>query len=272
MKMEIKEISSENNKIIKHIKSLELKKQRNKHKQFLIEGLRIVEECIKYNGDIEYIIYSEKIYSAQGGADLLDKISEKGYYTYKVPNNLFNKISNTETPQGIMAVVNMKETKLQEFNPNNDKNLFFVILDRIQDPGNMGTIIRTSESANVDAVIVTKGSVDLYNNKTLRATMGSIFHMPIIQCDNDEWVEYLKKKNVKLIAADLDTDKTYIDIDYKENIGIIVGNEANGIKEDILNNVDEKVIIPILGKIESLNASVAAGILIYKAAEEKFLK
>ena len=136
----------------------------------------------------------------------------------------------------------------------------------------MGTIIRTSESANVDAVFITKGSVDPYNDKVLRATMGAVFHLPIIQCQDDAWREYLKERNVKLIAADLDTDKTYVDINYDGNIGIIIGNEANGIDKKILNNVDETVIIPILGRIESLNAAVAAGILIYKAVEERRLK
>lgn len=270
--MEIKLISSENNAIIKHVKSLQLKKQRTKHLQFTVEGVRIIEECLKYNGDIDYIIYSEDLHKVQGGIDLLDKISIKGYTTYEVPSQLFNKIATTESPQGIMAVINMQNRTLKDLDPRDNGNLFFVILDRIQDPGNMGTIIRTSESAKVDAVIITKGSVDPYNDKTLRATMGAIFHLPIIQCNDNEWMEYLKEKNVTLIAADLNTDKTYIDIDYNKNIGIVIGNEANGIDSNILSNVDERVIIPILGKIESLNASVAAGILIYKAVEEKYLR
>ncbi|MBU5677001.1 23S rRNA (guanosine(2251)-2'-O)-methyltransferase RlmB [Alkaliphilus sp. MSJ-5] len=270
--MEIKLISSENNSIIKHIKSLQLKKQRVRHLQFTVEGVRIVEECLKHNGDIEYVIFSEELHQVQGGSDLLNKVSSKGHTIYQLPSQLFSKLATTESPQGIMAVVNMKNSSLEDLKFEDVDNLFFVILDRIQDPGNMGTIIRTAESAKVDAVIITKGSVDPYNSKTLRATMGAIFHLPIIQCDNDVWIEYLKQKNVELIAADLDTDKTYIDIDYNKNIGIVIGNEANGINSNILSSVDERVIIPILGKIESLNASVAAGILIYKAAEEKHLR
>ncbi len=270
--MEVKFISSESNSMIKHIKALSLKKQRTKHMQFTVEGLRIVEECIKHDGNIEYLIYSKEIYSATGASELLDHIKTKGYAVYEVPDQLFNKIATTESPQGILAVVNMKNMTLDQLEFKNDGKMFFVILDRIQDPGNMGTIIRTAESAKVDAVIITKGSVDPYSSKTLRATMGAIFHLPIIQCNNDDWVGYLKENKVKLIAADLDTDKTYIDIDYNNNIGIIIGNEANGIDEKVLAKADEKVIIPILGKIESLNASVAAGILIYKAAEKKFLE
>lgn len=270
--MEKNMITSETNSIIKYVKSLQLKKNRMKHMQFTVEGLRIVEECVKHNGDIAYIIYSEEIYSTQGAEKLLDKIALAGYTLYEVSSQLFSKISTTENPQGIMAVVHMKNRSLEEIKSQKGKELFFVILDRIQDPGNMGTIIRTAESANADAVIITKGSVDPYNSKTLRATMGAIFHMPIIQCDDDRWLDDLKENEVKLIAADLDTDKTYIDIDYNTSIGIIIGNEANGISEALLSKVDQRVIIPILGKIESLNASVAASILIYKAAEEKYFK
>lgn len=270
--MGIKLISSESNAIIKHVKSLQFKKQRVKNQQFVIEGIRIIEECLKHNGYIEYIIYSEGLYNVQGGTDLLNKVFEKDYVIYEVPDRLFNKIATTENSQGIMAVVNMENITLEDLELKDGSELFFVILDRIQDPGNMGTIIRTSESANVDAVIVTKGSVDPYNDKVLRATMGAIFYLPIIQCKDDAWIEYLKEKNVKLIAADLNTDKTYVDINYNGNIGIVIGNEANGIDEKILYNVDERVIIPILGKIESLNAAIAASILIYKAVEEKYLK
>ena len=271
-KMKIKSISSEDNAIIKHIKSLRLKKQRMKNLQFVVEGVRIVDECLKHNGDIEYIVYGKNLHMVRGGTDLLNKIFQKGYIVYEVPDQLFNKLAATENPQGIMAVVNMKNITLESLELKNDEESLFIILDRIQDPGNMGTIIRTSEGAGADAVILTKGSVDPYNDKTLRATMGAIFYLPVIQCKDDAWIEYLKEKDVKLIAADLNTDKTYIDIDYNGNIGIIIGNEANGTDEKILHNVDERVIIPILGRVESLNAAMAAGILIYKAIEKKHLK
>lgn len=269
--MKIKSISSESNAIIKHIKSLRFRKQRTKNRQFVIEGVRIVEECSKHGGHIEYIVYSEGLHNVQGGTNLLNKLFKRGYAIYEIPAPLFNKIAATESPQGIMAVVNMKNITLEDLELKGDRGLFFVILDRVQDPGNMGTVIRTSEGANIDAVIITGGSVDPYNDKVLRATMGAIFYLPIIQCKDDTWMEYLREKNVKLIASDLDADKTYVDIDYSGNIGIIIGNEANGIDEKILCKVDEKVIIPILGNIESLNAAIAAGILIYKAVEKRNL-
>lgn len=270
--MDIKLLSSENNPIIKHIKSLQLKKNRDRFNQFTIEGVRIIEQCLESRGSIEYIIYCQGLYRVRGGSQLLDRLMEKGYDIYQIPDQLFNKIAATESPQGIMALVNMKNYRLEDLDLDRNKNLFLVILDRIQDPGNMGTIIRTCESAKVDGLIITRGSVDPYNDKTIRATMGAIFYLPIIQANNKQWLDYLKQNNISLIAADLDTDKTYVDINYNKNIGIVIGNEANGIDKEILSRVDEIVSIPILGKIESLNAAIAASILIYKAVEEKYIK
>lgn len=266
--MEIKFISSENNARIKHIKSLQLKKQRVKNQQFVIEGVRIIEQCLDSDGVIEYIVCNENLHKVRGGTQLLNRLIEGGHTIYQLPDQLFNKIAATENPQGILAVVKMNDYTLESLNINHKENLFFVVLDRIQDPGNMGTIIRTCESAKVDGIIVTKGSVDPYNDKTIRATMGAIFYLPIVQCNDDNWIDYLKEQNVTLIAADLNTDKTYIDIDYNKNVAIVIGNEANGIDNKILASMDKIVKIPILGKIESLNAAVAASILIYKVVEE----
>ncbi len=240
--------------------------------QFVVEGIRIIDECLGYSGDIESVVYSKHLHTVRGGTDLIERISEKNHVIYEVPDQLFRKLAATENPQGIMAVVNMKDTALDDLELGENGDLFVVILDRIQDPGNMGTIIRTSESARVDAVIVTKGSVDPYNDKVLRATMGAIFHVPIVQCTDSTWIKYLREKNVKLIAADLNTEKTYVDIGYDGDIGVIIGNEARGVDDKILESVDEKVVIPILGNIESLNAATAAGILIYKAVEERYLR
>ncbi|WP_242975267.1 TrmH family RNA methyltransferase [Anaerovirgula multivorans] len=260
-------ITSQQNKIIKHTKGLQLKKNRRIYKQFIIEGIRIIEECLLHQLSIEYIIYSEELMKLQGGNLLLEN-AMKTYRCYQVSHDIFLKLSDTDNPQGILAIVNMKNRDLESISIGEDA--FWVVLDRIQDPGNMGTIIRTAEAAGADAVVLTKGCVDPYNSKTVRATMGGLLHIPIIETkDNEEWIKPLKNNNVKLIASDLDTKETYLDIDYKGNIAIIIGNEANGIDKELLQQVDVSVKIPILGKIESLNASIAAAILIYKAIEHK---
>ncbi|ABR47815.1 RNA methyltransferase, TrmH family, group 3 [Alkaliphilus metalliredigens QYMF] len=270
--MEQQIITSDKNAVLKHIKGLSLRKNRIKHQQFTIEGLRIVEECFLHGGPIDHILYCDHIHQVQGGPHLLEKLKEK-YPCHQTMDSLFLKIADTETPQGIIAVVEMKNHQLESLDLEKKENPFIVVLDEIQDPGNLGTIIRTAEGAKTDAIILTKGCVDPYNSKSIRATMGAIFHLPIIQSNNnEEWIYYLKANAVKLVASTLETDKNHFQLDYNNPIAMIIGNEARGIHPDILAQVDERVKIPILGKIESLNASVAAGILIYQGIQGRFLK
>ncbi|SET49770.1 RNA methyltransferase, TrmH family [Natronincola peptidivorans] len=265
--MEREIITSQQNKLVKHVKGLHTKKNRRMYNQCIVEGIRIIEECLKHHIPIAFVLYTEELRNVQGGSDLLEKL-KRNNKLYEISKDLYRKLSDTENPQGIMAIVDIKNTSLQELSIKDED--FYIILNEIQDPGNMGTIIRTAEAAGVDAVILTKGCVDPYNTKTVRATMGALFHMPIIQLEgSQEWIYYLKKKGVKLIASNLNTDNTYLDIDYQGKIAIIIGNEANGIDQSLLSKVDMSIKIPILGKVESLNASVASAILIYKAIEKK---
>ncbi|AOY76387.1 TrmH family RNA methyltransferase [Clostridium formicaceticum] len=265
--MEKQVISSQQNKFIKHIKALQNKKNRKIHGQFVIEGIRIIEECFLHGVPVDYILYTEEVENLQGGSRVLKQAVEN-YKSYEVAKSLFDSLSDTETPQGIMAVVNIQGHSLEILNMKEDT--FFIVLDRIQDPGNMGTIIRTAEAAGADAIILTKGCVDPYSGKVIRATMGALFHIPIIEVkENEVWIEMLKRNDVKLIASDLNTGYEYTKVDYTGKIAIIIGNEANGIDQNLLPYVDLSIKIPILGKIESLNASTAAAILIYKAVEHK---
>lgn len=260
-------ITSQQNKFVKHIKLLQQKKNRRIHKEYIVEGLRMIEECYKHRIPLEYILYSEDFTQVHGGKSLLEKIV-KIYNCYEVSTEILAKLSDTENTQGILAVAKMRHLDLSSIPMR--ENAFFIVLDRIQDPGNMGTIIRTAEAAGVDAIILTKGCVDPYNTKTVRATMGALLHVPILEINqNEKWINHFKDNGVKLIAASLDTDNLYLDIDYSGKIAIIIGNEANGIDEELMKQVDVSVKLPILGKIESLNASIAAAILIYKSMEHK---
>lgn len=264
-------ITSESNSMIKHIKSLAMKKNREKNRQFVIEGLRMVDEAIRHRVPLDYILYSDHLLEINGGQELLKQIPNN-YQVFSIPDNLLGKLTDTENPQGVVAVAKMPEISFEDLKEK--ENLFVLVLDRLQDPGNMGTIIRTAEAAKVDAVILTKGSVDPYNSKTLRATMGAIFHLPVIQCDdNQEWLSFAQDKGIRILASGLEGGKDYSGLSYAGSIAIIIGNEANGVEAELLKSADAIVKIPILGKIESLNASIAAGILIYKAVEFRgFLK
>lgn len=260
-------ITSESNPTVKHIKGLQQKKNRVKYKQFVIEGLRIIQEALQHQESIAHILYSDSLLKLKGGEAFLAQIQDSHQPIY-ISDKLLEMLTETEHPQGILAVVEMREYSLESLFKKDQ--LFFVVLDRIQDPGNLGTIIRTAEGAGVDGVFLTKGCVDPYNSKTLRSTMGAIFHLPVVQWEEEqELIPFLKEWQVKVIATDLSTNQFYDTISYKGKTALVFGNEANGIDSTLLEQADEIVKIPIVGKIESLNASVAAGILIYKALENR---
>ena len=256
-------ISSAQNPIIKEIKALKEKKYRDRKGLYFIEGIRFIEEALKEKELINKVLVSEKITEVKGGSEILKQLEEAdSRNVYTVPDKLYLEVTDTENPQGILAVMSKKSVGIESV--YDDKN-FFVVLDSIQDPGNMGTIIRTADAAGATAVIVSKGCVDVYNPKVLRSTMGSIFHIPICYCENIlEGLQSLKEKGITLCAAHLDGEKSYFDLNNKDNIAVIIGNEANGISDSVAAISDELVKIPMEGKSESLNASVAAGLLIYE--------
>jgi RNA methyltransferase, TrmH family len=260
-------ITSNQNSFIKEVKSLKLKKNREDKKFFFIEGERFVEEAVKEEVEINKIFISDSYIKNVNEGSILRKIEQKENYIYLLPDKLFQEISDTENPQGILAIIKMKE---HEFSDVFNEKSFIIILDSIQDPGNMGTIIRTADAVGATGIIYSKGCVDIYNPKVLRGSMGSIFHLPVVYCENlFTTIEIIKKRNIKIYAAHLKADKNYFDVDMHNTIAIIIGNEANGINDELASLADTFVKIPMEGKAESLNASVAAGILMYEVARQR---
>ncbi len=179
--------------------------------------------------------------------------------TYVVNYSVLKSISNTENPQGIVSVINYFKTEKLDL-----ENGFYILVDKVQDPGNMGTIIRTAHAAGALGTITTKGTVDVYNEKTLRSTMGSIFYIPIIEDENLETVKSLQRNGFKLLVSSLDTNSNFYDVNMKDNMIIAVGNEGNGISEDLNSLSDIKVKIPMPGAAESLNVAVACSIMTFE--------
>ncbi|GAA0123927.1 MAG: RNA methyltransferase [Clostridium argentinense] len=254
-------ISSKENSLIKQIKKLKEKKHRVESNTFLVEGFRFVEEALKSSFNVKYIFINEN-------AD--EEYCKKYINRYKcsaeiysVSNMVFKTLSSTETPQGAIAVV---ENKSLNFKYSNG---FYILVDKVQDPGNLGTIIRTAHAAGGLGVILTKGTVDVYNEKTLRSTMGSIFNIPVIEDKDLSVIKELKNKGYKLITSSLDTNNNFYDIDLSGKSIITVGNEGKGISREVYEISDEKVKIPMPGGAESLNASVAASIMMYEAVRQK---
>lgn len=240
-------LTSIKNDKVKNWRKLHNRKDREKSGTFLIEGFHLIEEAIKSNWDIHEIIY-------QDGVELPEWIGEKN--VVEVDQKVFQHITQTKSPQGIAAVLGFNRQEKVS-------GKLYLLLDRIQDPGNLGTIIRTADAAGFDAVILGEGTVDLYNDKTIRATQGSIFHIPVIQENLFEQIPNLKKDGFSIWASALTNSKDYHTIKTNSKVALILGNEGAGINPKLLELADEIVKIPIYGKAESLNVSIAAGILMY---------
>lgn len=255
-------IQSRDNLLIKDIKKLKEKKYRNESHKFLIEGFRFVCEGLESNFEVPLVFISENAKDRWDSFNVQNKL-QKETRVYIVTDQVLKSISSTDTPQGIVAVVNNKLISLE------NKQGFYILVDRVQDPGNMGTIIRTAHAAGALGIIVTKGTVDIYNEKTLRSTMGSIFHIPIIHDDNLSQLNFLRSNGFKLVVSSLDTDSNFFDADLKDKSIIAVGNEGNGVSKELLELSDIKVKIPMPGGAESLNVSIAASIMMFEVIRQK---
>lgn len=263
----MRQILSPQNPVIKEAKLLKQKKAREEKRLFFIEGIRFVEEGLKEKITIERIFVSDQLCQAKGGAEILSTISAGKYEVYSLPDKLFRELSDTENPQGILAIVRSIHRNLEDILSVGD---FYIVLDSLQDPGNLGTIIRTADAAGVSGIIISKGSVDLYNPKVLRSTMGSVFHVPIsFSPDLSHTLRQLKSKGIRTYAAHLKGTADYFEVDMGQGAAIIIGNEANGINDEVAVQADTLVKIPMSGKAESLNASVAASLLMYEVVRQR---
>ena len=178
------------------------------------------------------------------------------YLLQPLPKRFQTHLSDTEAPQGIYAVCKQVTMEI----PNAKT---YLLIDAVQDPGNLGTMIRTADAAGIDAVVVGKGSVDVYNGKVLRSAQGSHFHLPILSGDLHVWLEQLKEKNISVYGTALEGAAAYTDISTKDRFALLVGNEGNGVNKELLAKTNANLYIPIYGKSESLNVAVATGILLY---------
>lgn len=255
-------IQSKDNSLIKDIKKLKDKKYRIESNRFLIEGFRFVGEALESDFVVSLVFVSENAVDRWQSFSMQDKV-QKNTKVYFVTDQILKIISSTDTPQGIVAVVNNKNIEVE------NKQGFYILVDKVQDPGNMGTIIRTAHAAGALGVIITKGTVDIYNEKTLRSTMGSIFHIPIIHDIDLKSVKNLKSRGFRLVVSSLDTDKNFYDIDLNDRVIIAVGNEGSGISSELMDISDVKIKIPMPGGAESLNVSVAASIMMFEAVRQK---
>lgn len=241
-------ITSVKNETIKQWHKLKQKKYRDQANQFLVEGAHLVQEALSSDWQVEMVIMQA------GMEQAIDFPKEKMTI---VSDNVMAHLTGTKSPQGIVAVVAMQQTK-----PSHAKKV--LILDAVQDPGNLGTIIRTADAAGIDAIILGEGTVDVFNDKVVRSSQGSIFHLPIIRVDLLTYVRELQQTGFQVWASTLEKAGPIQSYPVPEKLALIVGNEGNGVSQQLLDEADQRVHIPIYGQAESLNVSVATGIMLYQ--------
>lgn len=260
-------ITSKDNELIKHIRKLKDKKYRDESNEYVVEGVKLVEEAVKENAKIKQIIVCEdttRTYEIP--THIMLEIAK--YECIYVSDKIFNIITQVTNPQGIMAII---EKSSQDVQIDYTQDII-VALDDVQDPGNLGTILRTVDSIGLNQIIVSKGTADAFNSKVVRSTMGAIFRIKIIEVEDlAQAIKEMRKHHFKLMVTSLQTENSIYDIDFNKKI-IVIGNEANGVSKEVQEMADEKAKIPMLGRTESLNASVATGVVLYEYVRQKLSK
>lgn len=260
-------ITSVANKRVKELVELSAKaKARNAAGVFVVEGRKMFLEAPAQSIVAAYI---EENFLQKASEEVKQKLEEVNYEV--VTQEVFAKISDTKTPQGILCVVKQQNFRLEELlYPADHKPPLLMVLEDIQDPGNLGTILRTAEGAGVNGVIVTKNTVDRYNPKTIRATMGSLYRMPCVEVPElSEVLTQLGKAGIRTYAAHLKGTQYHDAFDYTGGTAFLIGNEGNGLKKETADAADTYVRIPMEGQVESLNAAIAATVLMYEANRQR---
>ena len=256
-------IVSKSNDNVKFIRSLNEKKYRTKYNAFYLEGVKVTNEILDKNEaiDILFIAYSKSLLiSTNGGQALLNRISSlKNIKVLEFEENIFKYMTDTVNTQGILVVM-----KIPKYSLENEENKNIILLDKVQDLGNIGTIIRSCNAFGVDTILCTSGTADVYSPKAVRATMGGILNVKIIYLDDIEKLNLFKKMGYKIATTSLKTQNSIDSIDYNNKYVFVMGNEANGVSKEIIDISDFVVKIPMSEKIESLNVGVATSIILYE--------
>ena len=290
-------ITSVNNQRVKEVANLKQKKYRTESGTFFAEGLRAVQEAVQY-ADVTELFYTEagrldEVLKAAGNvpADTKEKsgnmnnvnhnnagIAKKrneaanGIRMYQVDEKVMAKLSDTKAPQGVLAVIRTPEQNLRQLRPGtaSDNNAPVIILDRVQDPGNLGTIIRTADAVGALGLILLEGCVDAYSPKVVRASMGSLFHLPVVQdVTAEEALTWCYRTGYEPAATALKNAQNVYKADISKKMAFLFGNEANGVAEELQAAAETRLFIPMAGLAESMNVAMAAGIILFEGLRQR---
>lgn len=265
----VKQITSATNEKLKNFTRLYKRKYRDRTGQYIIEGMNLVEEALKNDKPPVSAFLREGFTDHSEGAAMAERLKTCGTDLFLLPKALFDGMADTESPQGIAAISSQPDCDVGRFFED-EKAPNVVVLDRLQDPGNLGTIIRTADAAGFRHILVMKGTADIFSPKTVRAAVGSLYRVKIAYLDTpEEALRLLDKHGIRTICTSPKADHIYFDTDMAESIALIIGNEANGACDVFMERADRKVFLPMEGSIESLNASAAASILMYESVRQR---
>lgn len=265
-------IISQSNEKVKMIKNLNDKKFRKEYQAFYLEGIKVVTEILESEKamDIMFIAFSKDILlQCHGGEKLFQKLQQsKNVKVIEVDKKVFKNVTDTVNTQGVLAVLRKKLYSIEEEIKKNSNSI--LLLDQIQDAGNLGTIIRSADAFDTRLILCTAGTVDVYSPKVIRSTMGAILRVKVLFIEDISLaIEILKKNHYTIIGTSLQTESKLEEIDTNEKKAFVLGNEANGVSKDILATCDTLVKIPMTKTAESLNVSVAASIMLYEEYKRK---
>ena len=290
-------ITSVNNQRVKEVANLKQKKYRTESGTFFAEGLRAVEEAVQY-ADVTELFYTEagrrdEVLKAAGNVPAATKEksgnmnnanhnnagtakkrneASNGIRMYQVDEKVMAKLSDTKAPQGVLAVIRTPEQNLRQLRPGtaSDNNAPVIILDRVQDPGNLGTIIRTADAVGALGLILLEGCVDAYSPKVVRASMGSLFHLPVVQdLTAEEALTWCYRNGYEPAATALKNAQNVYKADISKKMAFLFGNEANGVAEELQAAAETRLFIPMVGLAESMNVAMAAGIILFEGLRQR---
>jgi TrmH family RNA methyltransferase len=265
----MEQITSLKNNRVKEWASLKQKKFRDRTGTYLAEGIRLVEEALYANVPMEALLFSGDLESGKFDK-IINRGAGNGVPMYEVTDPIMEHIADTKTPQGVIAVLKKTEGDADAFVAKKE-NPLYLVLDGIQDPGNMGTMIRTADAVGATGVLVDRTCVDVYNPKVVRATMGSLFHLPVFEVDLREMLPRLKEQGVSVVGAAVDAEETVFQANLTGAVAMVIGSEAHGLSEEIADFLDKEITLPMPGQAESLNAAVAASVMLYEALRQRSL-
>jgi len=260
-------ITSRQNQKIKLIRSLNSRKHRNAQNIFVVEGIRHVGEAVEAGAEIEFVMYAPDLLNSDFAFELIKRLEIVGTAVFHTTAEIFSDLAGKEHPQGILAVVKQQIRPLNTLNGENSP--FAVAIETPQDPGNLGTILRTLDAAGADTLIQLDGGTDIYHPTAVRASMGAMFWKPVVQASLEEFWVWAKVQNVQVVGSSAKGKVNFRKMAYPRPVVLMLGNEQKGLSEEALAICDSVVYLPMHGRATSLNLSVAAGILIYEIVSSR---